>query len=54
MRAFLVGFLFGVGVTVGGAFALDFKSADATKKVVNWGMIGQKAGELSPTKLLRN
>jgi hypothetical protein len=53
MRAFLVGFLFGVGVTVGGAFALDFKSADANKKVVNWGMIGQKAGELSPTKLLR-
>jgi hypothetical protein len=54
MRAFLVGFLLGIGVTVGGAFALDFKSTDAGKKVVNWGMIGQKAGELSPTKFLHN
>ena len=53
MRAFLMGFLLGVGLTVGGAFALDFRSADGNKKVVNWGMIGQKAGELSPTKFLR-
>jgi hypothetical protein len=54
MRVFLVGLVLGVGVTVGGAFALDFRSTDANKKVVNWSMIGQKAGELSPTKFLRN
>jgi hypothetical protein len=54
MRAFMVGFLLGVGVTVGGAFALDFRSTDAGKKVVNWGMLGQKAGEFSPTRFLPN
>lgn len=53
MRTFLVGFIFGVGLTVGGAFALDFRATDSGKKVVNWGMLGQKAGELSPTRLLR-
>jgi hypothetical protein len=46
--------MLGVGVTVGGAFALDFRSADTGAKVVNWGMLGQKAGELSPTRFLRN
>lgn len=54
MRAFLVGFILGVGVTVGGAFALDLRSTDSRQKVVNWGMIGQKAGELSPARFLRN
>jgi hypothetical protein len=54
MRAFLVGFLLGIAVTIGGAYALDVRAADAGKKVVNWGMLGQKAGELSPTRLLRN
>jgi hypothetical protein len=53
MRAFLMGFILGVGLTVGGAFALDFRVADAGKKVVNWGMLGQKAGEFSPTRFLR-
>ena len=53
MRAFLYGFIFGIGLTVGGAYALDFRATEAGKKVVNWGMLGQKAGELSPTRLLR-
>ena len=54
MRAFMIGFVLGVGVTVGGAFALDVRSPSGGEKVVNWGMLGQKAGELSPTRFLRN
>jgi hypothetical protein len=53
MRVFLVGFVLGAGLMVGGAFALDFRAADAGHKVVNWGMLGQKAGGLSPTRFLR-
>jgi hypothetical protein len=53
MRTFLMGFMLGVGLTVGGAYALDFRTGDAGKNVVNWGMLGQKAGELSPTRFLR-
>jgi hypothetical protein len=54
MRAFLTGLVLGVGITVGGAVALDWRAHDAGQKVVNWGMLGQKAGAFSPTHFLHN
>jgi gas vesicle protein len=54
MRAFLLGLVFGVGVTIGGVVALDLRAPDAGQKVVNWGMLGQKVSSLSPTRYLRN
>jgi hypothetical protein len=54
MRTFLMGLFLGFGLTVGGVFALDARSPEGTQKVVNWGTIGEKAGALSPTRLLRN
>jgi hypothetical protein len=54
MRTFLIGLFLGVGMTVGGAVALDWKSPDAGQKVVNWGMLSQKVVAFSPTRLLRN
>jgi hypothetical protein len=54
MRAFMIGLVLGVGLTVGGAVALDWKSPDAGQKVVNWGMLSQKAVAFSPARFLRN
>lgn len=54
MRTFLMGFVLGIGLTVGGAIALDWKSPDAGQKIVNWGMLSQKAVAFSPTRFLRN
>jgi len=54
MRTLLMGIVLGVGLTVGGVFALDWKAPDAGQKVVNWGMLGQKAGAFSPTRFLHN
>jgi len=53
MRTFLVGMMLGAGMTVGGAFAVDVRSPSPDQKVVNWGMLAQKAGEFSPTRFLR-
>lgn len=52
MRTFTLGLLVGVGLTVGGAIALDWKT-DAKQKVVNWTVLSQKAVAFTPAHLLR-
>lgn len=54
MRKLLLGIILGVGLTVGGAVAMDWKTPDAGQKVVNWGMLGHKVSAFSPTHFLHN
>jgi hypothetical protein len=53
MRTFLVGLFLGIGLTIGGAVAIDWKAPDTNQKVVNWGMLSQKAVAFSPARFLR-